>query len=186
MSKTSSPVRPSDCQVVPGSNSSGSTPMPTRLLRWIRSKLAASTARTPSRNAPLAAQSRLEPVPYSVPGQHHQRHAFRLVLHRRVVDRHHCAVGQMPRDAAFGAGGELVADADVGERAAGHHAVVAAAGAVAVEVRRLDAERHQVLARRAVLGDRTGRRDVVGRHRIAQRGQARGRRGSARSGSAPA
>ena len=47
------------------------------------------------------------------------------------------AVGQMPRDAAFGAGGQQVADADVGERAAGHHAVVAAPRAVAVEVGRL-------------------------------------------------
>ncbi len=41
--------------------------MPTRLLRWIRSKLAAITARTPSRYVPLAAQSRLLPVPYSAP-----------------------------------------------------------------------------------------------------------------------
>ena len=37
-------------------------------------------------------------------GEHHQRHAFGLVFHRRVVDRHQLAVGQMPGDAAFGAG----------------------------------------------------------------------------------
>ena len=34
--------------------------MPTRLDRWIRSKLFTRTARTPRRNVPLAAQSRLE------------------------------------------------------------------------------------------------------------------------------
>ncbi|OPZ07402.1 MAG: hypothetical protein BWZ10_02831 [candidate division BRC1 bacterium ADurb.BinA364] len=33
----------------------------------MRSKLAATTARTPSRRVPLAAQSREEPVPYSAP-----------------------------------------------------------------------------------------------------------------------
>jgi hypothetical protein len=33
----------------------------------MRSKLSAITARTPSSTVPLAAQSRLEPVPYSLP-----------------------------------------------------------------------------------------------------------------------
>jgi len=41
--------------------------MPTRLLRWMRSKLSAMTARTPNSRVPLAAQSREEPVPYSLP-----------------------------------------------------------------------------------------------------------------------
>ena len=58
MSKLSKPVRPSVARVSPGMNSSGSTPMPTRLERWMRSKLSAITARTPSRHVPLAAQSR--------------------------------------------------------------------------------------------------------------------------------
>ena len=48
---------------------SGSTPMPTRFERWMRSKLSAITARTPSRLVPLAAQSRDEPVPYSLPAK---------------------------------------------------------------------------------------------------------------------
>ncbi len=39
----------------------------TRLLRWIRSKLSAITARTPSSSVPFAAQSRDEPDPYSLP-----------------------------------------------------------------------------------------------------------------------
>ena len=41
--------------------------MPTRLLRWMRSKLSAMTRRTPSSSGPLAAQSRELPVPYSRP-----------------------------------------------------------------------------------------------------------------------
>ena len=43
------------------------TPMPTRFERWMRSKLSVMTARTPSRLVPFAAQSRDEPVPYSLP-----------------------------------------------------------------------------------------------------------------------
>ena len=41
--------------------------MPTRFERWMRSKLSAITAFTPSRIVPLAAQSRDEPVPYYLP-----------------------------------------------------------------------------------------------------------------------
>ena len=41
--------------------------MPTRFERWMRSKLWATTALTPSSFVPLAAQSRDEPVPYSWP-----------------------------------------------------------------------------------------------------------------------
>ena len=41
--------------------------MPMRLERWMRSKLSAMTARTPSRSVPLAAQSRELPEPYSLP-----------------------------------------------------------------------------------------------------------------------
>ena len=41
--------------------------MPTRFVRWIRSKLWAMTARTPRSSGPLAAQSRDEPEPYSRP-----------------------------------------------------------------------------------------------------------------------
>ena len=41
--------------------------MPMRLDRWMRSMLSTMTARTPRSAAPLAAQSRLDPVPYSLP-----------------------------------------------------------------------------------------------------------------------
>ena len=95
-----------------------------------------------------------------------------LVLHRRVVDRHR------PRrragssvHAALGARRQLVAQPDVGERAAHHHLVVAAPGAVGVEVARLDAVLLQVLPRRAVGRDRAGRRDVVGRDAVAEQRQ---------------
>ena len=66
-SNTSWPVSPSDSALWPGWNCSGSTPMPIRLDRWIRSNDSTSTARTPSSAVPLAAQSRDEPDPYSLP-----------------------------------------------------------------------------------------------------------------------
>ena len=79
-------------------------------------------------------------------GQDHQRHALGLVGRRRVVDAHLLAIGQVAGHAALGAGRELVAQPDVGEGAADHHLVVAAAGAVAVEVLRRDAVLLQVAA----------------------------------------
>ena len=42
---------------------------PIRFDRWIRSKLSAMTARTPSSAVPLAAQSRDDPDPYSFPAR---------------------------------------------------------------------------------------------------------------------
>ena len=76
-----------------------------------------------------------------------QRRAFLLVLHRGVVDEHLLAGGDVRGPAAFGAGGELVAQTNVGERAAHHHFVVAAARAVGIEIGRLDAERDQDIFR---------------------------------------
>ncbi|MNT82420.1 hypothetical protein D3C72_2221450 [compost metagenome] len=69
ISTVSVPSRPSVCQLSPSLNCSGMTPMPTRFERWMRSKLCAMTALTPSRLVPLAAQSREEPVPYSLPAK---------------------------------------------------------------------------------------------------------------------
>ena len=68
-SKLSSPVRPSEATLSPAANCSGSTPIPIRLERWMRSKLSAITARTPSSFVPFAAQSREEPEPYSLPAR---------------------------------------------------------------------------------------------------------------------
>jgi hypothetical protein len=61
------PVEAERLRSVPSANCSGSTPMPTRFERWMRSKLSVITARTPSNVVPFAAQSRDEPVPYSLP-----------------------------------------------------------------------------------------------------------------------
>ena len=69
MVTVSSPLRFSVCQEVPSSKTSGRMPMPTRFERWMRSKLCAITARTPSSLVPFAAQSREEPVPYSRPAK---------------------------------------------------------------------------------------------------------------------
>src|SRR5690606_21333630 len=71
-------------------------------------------------------------------------------------------------------GGDLVADADVGEGAAGHDAVVAAARAVAVEVLLLDALAEEVLAAGGVLADGACGRDVVGGDAVAEEGEAAG------------
>ncbi len=75
------------------------------------------------------------------------------------------------REASLGAGREPVAQPDVGERAAHHHLVVAPARAVRVELGGLHPLRHEIPARRAVLGDRARRRDVVRGDRIAQPGE---------------
>ena len=73
--------------------------------------------------------------------EHDQRDRLLGVAHRRVVDRHLLAVGssraEVERHAALGPRRELVAQADVGERAPHHHLVVAAPRAVGVEVPRL-------------------------------------------------
>ena len=65
----SSPLSPSVCQEVPSSKQSGNTPMPIRFERWMRSNDWVMTARTPCRLTPLAAQSREEPEPYSLPAK---------------------------------------------------------------------------------------------------------------------
>ena len=104
----------------------------------MRSKLCATTAFTPSRFVPLAAQSRDEPVPYSCPANHDQRRARFLIFHGGVVNAQSCfAVAAAnfvtpPSDA----GHHQILDAHIGKRAARHHAVVAAARAVAVEILR--------------------------------------------------
>ena len=73
--------------------------------------------------------------------------------------------------AAFPVRGHFIANADVGEGAAHHYFVVAAPGAVGVELGHIDAVLLQVLPGGAVRLDGTSRGDVVGGHRIAQQGQ---------------
>ncbi len=91
-----------------------------------------------------------------------------LVAHRHVEDRLGLVGLVVMGEAALDARHHLVLEADVGEGAAHHHLVVAAPRAVLVEVLGLDAVLSQVGAGRAVLLDRAGGRDVVGRDRIAE------------------
>ena len=63
----SCPVRRCVSADSPVLNWSGRTPIPTRFCRWIRSNDSASTNRTPRRAGPFAAQSRDDPLPYSLP-----------------------------------------------------------------------------------------------------------------------
>ena len=93
---------------------------------------------------------------------------------RGVVDGHVGAFGEQAGDAAFGAGGEFVAQADVGEGPANHDFVVAAAAAVAVEVGGGDAVGGEILPGGAVLLDGAGGGDVVGGDGVAEDGEAAG------------
>ena len=137
----------------------------------MRSKLWAMTARTPSRAVPLAAQSRLLPVPYSRPASTIERHALAGVLHGRLVNGGLGALGQVQRDPALGARCQAVAQPHVGEGAAHHHLVVAAPRSVGVEV----LSRHTVLGEvapgRRGRADGAGGGDVVGGHAVAHHGQ---------------
>ena len=77
----------------------------------------------------------------------------------------------MKRPAAFGAGRELIAQANVGECAAHHHFVIAAARAVGIEVVRLDAVRDQIFSGGRVGGNRAGGRNVIGGDAVAEHGE---------------
>ena len=109
------------------------------------------TALTPSSAVPLAAQSRDEPEPYSLPARTTSGVPGGEVVLRGLEDRGDRAavLGEVAGEAALGARRQLVAQPDVGERAADHHLVVAAPRAVGVEVPLLDAVLGEVAARRA-------------------------------------
>ena len=155
----------------------------TRLLRWMRSKLSAITARTPSSSVPLAAQSRDEPDPYSLPAMTSSgTSASSRYRTDGVVDRHRLAVGQVARPAALGARRHAVAQADVGERAAHHHLVVAAARAVRVEVARRHAVRDRGTSRPGCPAESTRPARCDRSSRCRRAAPARGRRGCRPSG----
>ncbi len=100
-------------------------------------------------------------------GEHDQRRSLGQVALRRLVDRRLLARGQVDSPCALALGHELVPEADVGERAAHHHLVVPAAGAVGVEVLALCPVLDEIAAGRALQLDGAGRRDVIGRDRVA-------------------
>ena len=175
--RRSSPARPSAAALSPSGNCSGRTPMPTRFERWMRSKLCAITARTPSRLRALGGPVARGARAVLLAGEHESGTRRRRSASRRrrstsaPADGSGAGAARWRVEAALGARRELVAQADVGERAAHHHLVVAAARAVGVEVARLDALLLQVGAGGAVALDRAGRRDVVGRDAVAEQRQ---------------
>ena len=85
--------------------------MPIRFERWMRSKLSVMTALTPSRLVPLAAQSRDEPEPYSLPPKITSGVPCGLVVLARVVDERlrGARLGEVARVAALDAVEQLVA-----------------------------------------------------------------------------
>ena len=114
-------------------------------------------------------------------GEDDERRALGPIAFGRGEDRHLLAAGEVPREAALDAVQQLVADADVGEGAPLHHLVVAAAGAVAVEVAGGDAARLKVVRGRAADGDGPRRRDVIRGDAVGQLEQA-ARAGEGRDG----
>ena len=135
----SSPFRPSDCQEVSPSKTRGTTPMPTRFERWMRSKLSAITARMPRQVRALGRPVARGAGAVFLAGEDDERNALALVAHGGVVDEHPLARGLVDGVAALDhvAGivlHHLVLDADVGEGAAHHDLVVAAPRAVLVEI----------------------------------------------------
>src|SRR5665647_1350428 len=103
--------------------------------------------------------------------ENHQRHFVGLILHGRVVHRHLLLRRIVDGDAAFDARHHLILDANIGEGAAHHDLMIAAARAILVEVLRTNLVIAQVFAGRAFFLDRSRRRNVVGGDRVAQNGQ---------------
>ena len=90
-------------------------------------------------------------------GEHHQGRLFALVAHGRIVNAEFVARWNVHGIATFHTLNHLVADSDIGERAAHHHLVIAAPRAVGVEIDDVDAVLLQVLTCRAVSLDGAGR-----------------------------
>ena len=107
-----------------------------------------------------------------LPREDDRRRALGEVALGGGEDRHLLAGREVHRPRPLGAGHEQVAEADVGERAAHHHLVIAAPRPVGVEVDRLDAVPDEVLPGRRVALDRAGGGDVVGRDGVSDRDEA--------------
>ena len=137
----SSPLRPSDCQVVPvlegerhdaHADEVGAMDALERLRdHGLDAEQVGALGRPVARRAVAVFDA----------GEHDERHALGLVAHRGIVDRHVLAGRIVDRVAAFLDVAvrilvHEVLDADVGEGAAHHHFMVAAPRAVLVEVGR--------------------------------------------------
>src|SRR6266705_7000526 len=69
-----------------------------------------------------------------LPCQHYERNFVLAIFHGRVINAHDFAARLIFGYAALSAGSHEVLDAHIGEGTTRHHAVIAAARAVAVEV----------------------------------------------------
>ena len=83
---------------------------------------------------PFAAQSRDEPIPVVLAPDHDQGGYQPPDTQPRAADALHGAVGEVGGHPTLGSRGEAILDPGVHRRCRGHHAVVAAAGTVRVEV----------------------------------------------------
>jgi len=104
--------------------------MPIRFDRWIRlERFHEDGSHAEQRGAPWPPQSREEPEPYSLPPRITSGvPSARLLARGGRRSASGCRLAALTRDAALGARGQLVAQPDVGERAADHHLVVCRAG----------------------------------------------------------
>ena len=159
-------------------NCSGSTPMPTRFERWMRSKLARDHGLDAQQLRALGRPVARRAGAVLFAAEDHGRHALGRCTssprRRSTSVRRRGWNSVMPpssREPSALGRDHQVLDAHVGEGAAHHHFVVAAARAVGVEVGLQHAVLHQPLARRRRFLDRTGRRDVVGGDRVAEHAQ---------------
>ena len=159
--------------------------MPTRFERWMRSNdLGDHRAHAQQQRAlggPVARRARA----VLLSGDDHERHAPAAV---RPSTRRRSSTGFAPGSVAVQPpsvpGASSLRRRMFGERAAHHHFVIAAAGAVRIEVRRSHAVRDQPLAGGTRRRNRAGRRDVVGGDRVAEHRQhARARIGRTPGGS---
>src|SRR5882762_1742173 len=107
-------------------------------------------------------------------GENYERNLLGDVLGGGVEDRHFLARRQIPRVAAFDMWNEFVPQADVGECAADHDFVVAAAGTLGIEVAGLHAVGDEILSGGAVFLDRSGGGNVVSSNAVAEDGQDAG------------
>src|SRR5437763_15510320 len=99
---------------------------------------------------PLGRPVAARPAAVLLPREHRQGDALAPVPLGGVEDREHLSAREMGRPRALGPGCELVAEPDVGERAAHHHFVVPATGTVGIELTRRDAMLLQVAPRRRI------------------------------------
>ena len=78
----------------------------------------------------------------------------------------------MNGDAALRAWYHQILDPHVCKRAAGHHPIVSAPAAITIKIFRLNSSGHQILTGRRSRLDGAGRRNMIGRYRVAENSQS--------------